>query len=84
MAEPEQTHIDDTEEAALDAAEGFDPVAELEARLAQAEAERDEMRDRMIRALAEAEKQPQTRRERPSRCPALWRVQDRARHAAGL
>ena len=33
MAEPEQTHIDDTEEAALDAAEGFDPVAELEARL---------------------------------------------------
>ncbi|MBN2760718.1 MAG: nucleotide exchange factor GrpE [Rhodobacteraceae bacterium] len=53
MAEPEQTQIDETE--ATEAVEDADPLAELEERLAKAEAERDDMRDRMIRALAEAE-----------------------------
>ncbi|NBB96611.1 MAG: nucleotide exchange factor GrpE [Alphaproteobacteria bacterium] len=59
MAEPEETHFEDTEASAADAPEtvgtNLDPVAELEARLAEVEAERDELRDRMVRALAEAE-----------------------------
>lgn len=53
MAEPEQTQTDETE--AAEAVEATDPLAEMEARLAAVEAEREEMRDRMMRALADAE-----------------------------
>jgi molecular chaperone GrpE len=56
MSEREQTP--ETEEATETPAEdisGDDRLAALEAELAQVQAERDEMRDRMIRALAEAE-----------------------------
>jgi molecular chaperone GrpE len=59
MAEPKETP---TPEAEMPEAEGetpestdLDPVAALEEQLVQVEAERDDMRDRMIRALAEAE-----------------------------
>jgi len=59
MAEPKDTPFpeaempeDDTPEVAVSE---HDVIADLEARLATTEAERDDMRDRMIRALAEAE-----------------------------
>lgn len=59
MAEPKDTPFPETESPETGEPEivgtELDPVAELEARLAEVEAERDEMRDRMVRALAEAE-----------------------------
>lgn len=57
MAEPEEHRPTDQDlpEDAAEATETADPLAELEALVAQTEAERDDMRDRMIRALAEAE-----------------------------
>ena len=55
MAEPKDTPIPEDDVQDSVAPEGADPLAALEEQLEQTAAERDELRDRMVRALAEAE-----------------------------
>ncbi|WP_370208073.1 nucleotide exchange factor GrpE [Pararhodobacter marinus] len=81
MADPQQNPAEEpveTEDLATPEEEQLDPVAELEAAQARMEAERNEMRDRLMRALADLEN-TRKRAEKDRREAAIYGGQKLAR-----